>query len=372
MPTFLRAAVVAMCLFALAACAAPQEGSEESESADVSITGSGDPSVAATVNGTEISVDEVAERFEQAKQDPQVAEQLQADPKATASIQATILTQLVISELLEQWAADLDIEATDQEVADERDALIEQMGGQEAFDTAVEQSGLSEEDVNLQIRQQVLQKEISAKVGEDSEVSDADIKAFYEENREARYGEKATARHILVDSQEKAKQLMQQLRKGADFAKLAEKESTDTGSGAQGGELPEFGRGQMVPQFEEAVFAAKPGELVGPVKTEFGFHIIEVLDIKSGQELAEVEEEIRGELSQSQGGEALQAELQKRTQEAEVTVNPRFGTWNPDTGQVEPTEPLGDSSENPVSGATEGATDGATESIVVPTESATP
>lgn len=373
-PIFLRAAVIAMCLFALAACAAPQVGSEESESSDVSITGSGDPSVAATVNGTEISVDDVAQRFEQAKKDPQVAEQLQADTEGTAeaSIQATILTQLVVSELLEQWAADLDIEATDQEVADERTALIEQMGGQQAFDTAVEQSGLSEEDVDLQIRQQVLQKEISARVGEDSAVSDADIAAFYEENREARYGEKATARHILVKNERKAKQLMAQLRKGADFAKLAEKESTDTGSGAQGGELPEFGRGQMVPQFEEAVFSAKAGELVGPVKTEFGYHIIEVLDITGGQELADVEEEIRGELAQTQGGEALQAELQQRTQEAEVTVNPRFGTWNPDTGQVEPTEPLGSTSETASESAVPSGSEGPTESMVVPTESATP
>ena len=393
-PTSLRAAIVAMSLLALAACAAPSEGSDASESSDVSITGSGDPSIAATVNGTEITVEQVAERFEQAKKDPQVAEQLKTDTEGTyeASVQATILTQLIVSQLLEQWAEDLDIEATDEEIADERTALIGQMGGQEAFDTAVEESGLSEEDVTVQIRQQVLQKEISAKVGEDAAVSDADIEAFYEENRATRYGEKATARHILVKDKAKAGQIMNQLRKGADFAKIAAKESTDPGSAAQGGELPEFGRGQMVPQFEEAVFAAKAGELVGPVKTEFGYHIIEVIDIKAGQELADVEEEIRGELAQSQGGAALSAELQKRTEDAEVTVNPRFGTWEPcpppaptappgtpteeptaacGPARVEPTEPLGNASETASEGAVGTGTEGPTESIVVPTESAT-
>lgn len=360
MPIFLRAAVVAVCVFALAACGAPDGGT------DVSITGSGDPSVAATVNGTEISVEQVKERFDTAKTQPQVAQQLESDTDGAyeSNIQAQILTQLVVSELLEQWATDLDIEATEEEIAAEREALIEQIGGQEAFDTAVKESGLSAEDVESQIRQQVLQKEISAKVGEDSEVTDADIEAFYEQNRDSRFGEKATARHILVKDKAKADDLMAQLRNGADFAKLAEKESTDPGSAAQGGELPEFGRGQMVPPFEEAVFSAKVGELVGPVKTDFGFHIIEVLDLKPGQELDEVRDEIRTELSQSQGGEALQAELQKRTKEAEVTVNPRFGTWNPETGQVEPTKPLG--------GASETATPGATEPGGVPTESATP
>lgn len=377
MPLFLRAAFVALCLLALAACAAPQEGSE-SEDSGINITGSGDPSIAATVNGTEITVEQVKERFEQAKSSPQVAQQLEQDPAGTAeaNVQAQILTTLVVSELLEQWAADLDIEATDEEVATERDALIQQIGGQEAFDAAVEEAGLSDEDVDLQIRQRVLQNEISAKVGEDSEVTDADIESFYEENRDARYGEKATARHILVKDKKKADQIMAQLRKGGDFAKIAKKESTDPGSAAQGGELPPFGRGQMVPQFEEAVFSAQPGKLIGPVKSEFGFHIIEVLERNPGQELDEVRDEIRSELAQSQGGEALQAELQKRTQDAEITVNPRFGTWNPDTGQVEPTEPLGEASETGtasedavVPGSTEA---GATEAGAVPTESSTP
>ena len=369
MSTFLRASVVALCLFALAACAAPEEGAESS---DVNITGSGDPSVAATVNGTEIAVEDVAERFDQFKTQPQVAEQLANDPdgNAESNIQSTILTQLIQATLLEQWAADLDIEVTDEDVEAERAKIIERVG-QEAFDTQVEQSGLTDEQIDNELRLLAMQNGISAKVGEDAAVSDADIKAFYEQNREARYGEKATARHILVEDKAKAGQIMTQLRKGADFAELAKKESTDPG-GAQGGELPEFGRGQMVPEFDAAVFAAKEGDLVGPVKTEFGYHIIEVLDIKAGQQLADVEEEIRTELAQSQGGEALTAELQKRTQEAEITVNPRFGTWNADTGQVEPTEPLGNASETASEGAVPLGSEGPTEPIVVPTESATP
>lgn len=342
MSPFVRAALAAVFALALAACA--------------NVTGAGDPNVAATVNGTEIMVTEVEERFEQAKAQPQVAQQLEqdADGAYEQNIQAQILTQLVVSQLLEQWADDLGIDAGPEEIESEKTALIEQIGGQEAFDQAVEESGLSAADVDLQIRQRVLQNKISAEVGEGSEVTDADIKAFYDENRDARFGEKATARHILVEKEAKAKQIMQQLRDGGDFAKIAEEESTDPGSAAKGGELPEFGRGQMVPEFEEAVFNAEVGDLVGPVKTDFGFHIIEVLDLKAGQTLADATEEIRAELTQTQGGEALQAELQERTKDAEVTVNPRFGTWNPETGQVTPDKPLGGVSESataPASGA---------------------
>ena len=350
----LRSLVIALCVFGLAACAA--------------VTGTGDPNVAATVNGAEITVAEVEERFEQAKEQPQVAQQLEADADGAyqESIQAQILSQLVVSKLLDQWADDLGVDASEQEITDERESLIEEIGGQEAFDQAVEQSGLSDEDVTLQIRQRVLQNKISDEVAGDADVSEEDIAAFYEENREARFGEKATARHILVEDKAKADKLFKQIQDGADFAKLAKAESTDPGSGAEGGELPPFGRGQMVGPFDQAVFSAEVGELLGPVKTQFGFHIIEVLELTPGKTLHEAREEIVDELGQSQSGEALQAELTKRTKEAEVTVNPRFGKWNPETGQVEPDKPLGATSESSSEGA--GVPGGGTEMPLPPTE----
>jgi foldase protein PrsA len=319
------------------------------------LTGTGDPNVAATVNGATILVTQVEERFESAKAQPQVAQQLEGDTEGAfqSQIQAQILTQLVLSELLDQWAADLEIEATDADIEEERKKLIEQLGGQKAFDKAVEESGLSEEEVTDQIRQQVLQNRIAEKVAEDVEVSEEDLQKFYDDNAETRFGPKATARHILVKEKAKAEDILDQLRKGGDFAQLAQKYSTDPGSAEQGGELPEFGRGQMVAPFDKAVFGAKAGDLLGPVKTDFGYHIIEVLQISQGQSLDEVREEITAELSESKKSEALTAELAKQTSEAEVEVNPRFGTWNSDKGEVTPTKPLGDTSEAPVPAGSE-------------------
>jgi peptidyl-prolyl cis-trans isomerase C len=123
-------------------------------------------------------------------------------------------------------------------------------------------------------------------------VSDADIRKAYDDNK-AEY-EQVTARHILIafkgspaaqagkkeltdaEAKAKAEEIRKQLVAGADFAELAKKESDDTGSGSRGGDLGTFGHGQMVPEFEAAAFATKPGEISPVVKTQYGYHIIKV------------------------------------------------------------------------------------------------
>jgi peptidyl-prolyl cis-trans isomerase C len=85
------------------------------------------------------------------------------------------------------------------------------------------------------------------------------------------------ASHILVSSEAKAHDLLNQIKGGASFAKLA-KQNSSCPSGKKGGDLGKFGKGQMVPEFEKAAFSAKKGETVGPVKTQFGFHLIQVTE----------------------------------------------------------------------------------------------
>lgn len=86
---------------------------------------------------------------------------------------------------------------------------------------------------------------------------------------------KATARHILVDSLEECEKLKTEIAGGADFAEAAMKHS-NCPSGLQGGDLGEFGPGQMVPEFDQVVFSAAVNEVQGPVKTQFGYHLLEV------------------------------------------------------------------------------------------------
>ena len=86
---------------------------------------------------------------------------------------------------------------------------------------------------------------------------------------------KATARHILVPAKETCEDLKTQIEAGADFAEIAKKHS-QCPSSAQGGDLGEFSPGQMVPEFDQVVFTAEVGKVHGPVKTNFGYHLIEI------------------------------------------------------------------------------------------------
>lgn len=86
---------------------------------------------------------------------------------------------------------------------------------------------------------------------------------------------KATARHILVDSKEACEDLKSQIEAGADFASLAQ-EHSKCPSGSRGGDLGEFTQGQMVPEFDQVVFSEEVGKVHGPVKTDFGYHLIEI------------------------------------------------------------------------------------------------
>lgn len=88
---------------------------------------------------------------------------------------------------------------------------------------------------------------------------------------------KARARHILVNKEKKAKELLNQLNAGADFAELAKSHSACP-SGQKGGDLGTFAKGDMVPEFDEVVFKASPNKVHGPVRTSFGFHLIEILE----------------------------------------------------------------------------------------------
>lgn len=108
-------------------------------------------------------------------------------------------------------------------------------------------------------------------------VSDTDAKTFYDAQiGTVRAEEEVSARHILVESRDKAREIYEKIQHGADFAQLAKENSNDPGSKDQGGALGFFSRGQMVPQFEDAAFSLKQGEMGQPFETQFGWHIIKV------------------------------------------------------------------------------------------------
>ncbi|ESW61359.1 MAG: peptidyl-prolyl cis-trans isomerase [Rhodobacter sp. CACIA14H1] len=149
-------------------------------------------------------------------------------------------------------------------------------------------------------------------------VTDAALQAAYDEKyANAPAAKEYSAQHILVDSEEKAKELKAQIDGGADFAELAKANSSDTGSAVNGGDLGWFGLGMMVKPFEEAVVAATPGTVVGPVQTDFGWHLIKVNEARDAAKpsIDEVREELAAELEQK----AVEAHITELTGKAEIT-----------------------------------------------------
>jgi len=143
-------------------------------------------------------------------------------------------------------------------------------------------------------------------------VTDDEIKEYYEENKENfKKGESVTASHILVDDEDKAKEILEKIEKGEMSFEDAAREYSSCPSSQNGGALGEFTRGQMVPEFDKAVFEMEKGEISGPVKTQFGFHIIKVTDKNEAQEmkLEDIKEQLRGMVLGSKRQKALDSKL---------------------------------------------------------------
>lgn len=289
----------------------------------------------ATFEGGEVTQAEVQEQVELLSQQSGGGE---IEPGSSQYEQAVaqIMPQLVQTEIVQAYVEENDIEVTEQEVNEELDFAREQaalsaqeqgldVGEGEAFDLLLEQSGLTEEDLRSDIRELILPgQKVQEQVIEEEEPTDEEVQAYYEENRETQFTTppQRCASHILFgpDQEQQANETLQELEDGGDFAELATELSQDTGSAEQGGELGCIGEGETVPNFEEALFAADEGETVGPVETQFGFHIIRVEEINEEQvqPLEEVEGDIREQITAQAESEQFSQWLAEQEEERNV------------------------------------------------------
>lgn len=167
------------------------------------------------------------------------------------------------------------------------------------FDDFLANAGFrSESQLSDYIYETQLLQNVVTNLQEGIEVNDEELNTAYE-NRQAEFqtDEKVCARHILVETEELANDLLTQINDGADFAELAKANSIDPSGASNGGDLSCYGRGMMVPPFEEASFAAEVDTPVGPVQSQFGYHLILVYDRQEAGTLPL--EDVRDELEQS-------------------------------------------------------------------------
>lgn len=146
--------------------------------------------------------------------------------------------------------------------------------------------------------------------------TDEAVKAWYDDHAVQFKRPQVKASHILVKDEAKAKEILAKVQGGGDFAQLARENSVDPGSAKNGGDLGWFEQNRMVKEFAEAAFAAEKGAVVGPVKTQFGFHVIRVDDKRESVPLDEVKDKIKGQLR----NEIVEKYLEELKGAATITV----------------------------------------------------
>ena len=201
---------------------------------------------------------------------------------------------------------------------DMENQLREEVIAREVFMQEAEKLGLSASDdfkVQMELaRQTILIRELFADYQKKNPVTDADLKAEYDKFAAANGGKEYKARHILVEKEAEAKAIIASLKKGGKFEEIAKKQSKDPGSGAKGGDLDWANPSSYVPEFSAALLKLNKGQTTeDAVKSQFGYHVIRVDDIRSAQLPAfeEVKPQIAQQMQQQKLA-AFQEELRKK------------------------------------------------------------
>ncbi len=239
------------------------------------------------------------------------------------------MQQMVQESLIEQYAKDHNITVTNDEI-DKKENTLKARYPNGQFDQLLKAQGLTEDFVRSQIRLQLF---LDKGVGANIKVSDSDVKAYFNRSHATLdTPDTAKARHILVKDLATANKVEAELKGGKNFADEAKLYSLDPSSKAAGGELPQFKRGSMVPAFEKSVFSLPIGATSAPVKSPFGYHIIQVESRTMGQKatLASAHDQIVDTLRAQQEQPLLQPFLLGLQQKAKIDIqDPRFADLFP-------------------------------------------
>ena len=299
-----------------------------------------------TFDGGSVTEGEVREGVErlysaQAAGSGQSAPEVEPGSPQFEAAKTQVVPQLIAFNLAKAYARENDIEVSGEEIDAEVEQTKEQVGQQaeaagqelgpdEAFQEALDQFGYTEEDFREEVRTGLLLEKVREDAVGGEGPSDEEIEQFYEENKETRFTlpERRCIRHILFspDEEEEAGEIQEELDDGGDFEELARENSQDPGSAENGGDLGCNPEGGFVPEFDEAAFDAEEGEILGPVETEFGFHVIEVTEIQEEEEVPfeEAAPEIEEQLSQQQQAAEFDGWIQGQLEERDVTYLPGY------------------------------------------------
>jgi peptidyl-prolyl cis-trans isomerase C len=274
------------------------------------------PDVVARVNGEPVSKSDLETAITQIES--RAGQQMPAEQRP--QIVRGLLDQLIAYQLLLQETIARKVVITDADLEARITDLKAQFPSEEAFAQALQQQQVTIEEVRVNLRQGMqIDRMMDAELATRAAVTPEQIAGFYAGNpNEFQQKERVRARHVLIrvpdggdaaakeQARVKAADLLAKIKAGGDFAALAKEFSDDPGSGAQGGDLGYFERGQMVGPFDEAAFTLPPAQTSDLVETQFGFHIIQVEDRQAARTVpleevrAEIEKFLQGRTREEQ------------------------------------------------------------------------
>lgn len=207
----------------------------------------------------------------------------------------------------------------------ERETVLEEMVTRIVLAKDAEKNKLQDQpEIRFQLerqRENILARAMLRKYLNENPVTDAEVEKRYQQEMANTHKTEYKARHILLKTESEARAVLNQLNRGGNFAKLAKAKSTDVRSGKDGGELGWFNQGQMIPDFFNAVMKLKKGETTKePVKTEFGWHIIQLEDSRPLR--APAFDEVKGNIRQMVQQERVDALVKDLRTKAKVKINP--------------------------------------------------
>ena len=307
---------------------------EESEEGDASAAEDSDlPFYAtgpvATVDGVELEPEGFNEMVrERVEQMPGGVQPQMVDQFKQQSINFAIDKQLIDQVLEEEQ-----IEVTEDDVREAIEEFKSRFPDEATFEQTLEEMGMSEEEMMEGIEKDVqLEKYLSE--SHDLSVSEDEIRQFFEEHEEQfSRDDEIHARHILIEAdegaddeaaetaRERAEEIYEEVTGGADFEEMA-REHSEGPTGPRGGDLGFFPEDRMVPEFSEVAFSMEPGEISEPVRTQFGYHVIEVVDTRDASEpdFDEEASEIEMHLSQQKRAEVFHQFLEELKADVDIEI----------------------------------------------------
>lgn len=229
-----------------------------------------------------------------------------------------VLNALISEKIIDLEIKKQKIEISDKDIDKEIEEMKEKYGGEEAFNQVIAQSGMDMETLKDNI---TMNMKIEKLLGPEISISDEELANYFEEKKDdLKEEEQVKARHILVETEKEAKEISKKLADGEDFADLAKENSKDEGSKVSGGDLGLFGKGEMVPEFDEAAFSLELNKISEPIKSEHGYHIIEVLEKNEAKDakFEDVKDELKDALLQEKIAASYGEWYEKKLAEYEV------------------------------------------------------